>query len=310
MSSTWRLHGGRALAIGLACAICLGTVWSPVAFAYGAGAGDPGTVEAEPGWPTSHLPENDPKPGDRGYALATPVAEPEEGMTDAELKAKDGAAFAQIVAERDVIERDLIEKVHARLKGAGIVPTSEGGTLSATDVSRAVTVLATTAYSPYGYLRFTLVRNTTSPYARNGYLGTLYFIYGIYSATTDSYRWYTVSWPAISGDNNPYHQSLIGVGPIPAYTWDFGFMYGAWRGYEADARVEFSPGKWRLDPWTGGPYGRAYLEVHGGVGAHQFTYTSGCVRLYPAAVTALRSYYTYKMANKYDKSSAHLYVRY
>ena len=307
MATSWSKYTRRIITGALTIAVALGAIGSP-AMARPAGS-EQEASRTEPGWPASHFPENDPRPGDPGYLAVGPAAVPREGMTDAEFRAKDPAAYVQVVRERASIERRLLAQVRTRLAREGIA-VGRGTALTADEAKRAETVLAATTYSPFGYLRFTLVPNTTSPYARNGYLGTLYFIYGIYSATTDSYKWFTVSWPARSGDNRPYNQSIVGVGPIPAYTWDFGFMYGDWRGYEADGRVEFYPGKWRLDPWTGGPYGRAYLEVHGGSGVHEFAATSGCIRVYPAAVTSLRSYYTYKMANKYDAGSAHLYVRY
>ncbi|MDZ4167591.1 MAG: hypothetical protein U1E08_07850 [Coriobacteriia bacterium] len=270
----------------------------------------PKSAMPEPGWPESHLPESDPKPGEPGYLESRPtVVLPPDGWNDAEFEAHDPHGYAAMLPERRRVERDLLTKVRAELRRQGIVRTT-GGRLSSTDAARAASVIAATTYSPYGYLKFTLVPNTTSPYARNGYLGTLYFTYGIYSAVVDAYKWYTVSWPARSGNNRPADQSKVNLGPIPAYTWDFGFMYGAWRGYEADGRVEFYPGKWRLDPWTGGPYGRSYLEVHGGTGAHTFAATSGCIRIYPAAISALKSYYDTKMANKKDPGSAHLTVRY
>lgn len=284
--------------------------------AAGTAAAKPGggkkqpTVAAEPGWPGSHEPESDPKPGEAGYLAASAAQVPmAEGMTDEELQAADPAGYAQMRIERDAIERSLLVKARAQLKAAGITPAAAEPMDSSTAV-RAASVLASSAVSPYGYLRFTLTRNTTSQWARAGYLGMLYFTYGVYQPTVDSYRWYTVSWPARSGDNIPSHQSWVGVGPIPAYTYDFGFMYGAYRGYEPDGRVEFSPGKWRLDPWAGAPYGRGCLEVHGGVGAHEFAATSGCVRIHPSSINALRSYWTYKMANKYDRNTAHLIVRY
>ena len=275
----------------------------------GAGKKQP-PVAAEPGWPDSHQPDNDPKPGQAGFMAASVPAPPlEEGMTDEQLMAADPLGYAQMKAERDVIERSLLAKTRSQLKAAGITPASDGA-MDASGAASASAVLASSAVSPYGYLRFTLTRNTTSQWARAGYLGMLYFTYGVYQPTVDSYRWYTVSWPARSGDNVPSHQSWVGVGPIPAYTYDFGFMYGAYRGYEPDGRVEFSPGKWRLDPWTGAPFGRSCLEVHGGIGTHEFGATSGCVRIHPSSINSLRSYWTYKMANKYDRNTAHLIVRY
>lgn len=265
---------------------------------------------AEPGWPGSHQPENDPQPGEAGYLAASAVPQvPVDGMIDEELRAADPAGFAQMKAQRDGIERSLLTQVRTELKAAGVAPASEDP-LDASELAKASAAITASAVSPYGYLQFALTRNTTSPWARSGYLGMLYFCYGYYSATTDSYKWYTVAWPARSGDNIPSHQSWIGRGPIPAYTYDFGFMYGAYRGYEADGRVEFYPGKWRLDPWTGAPYGRSCLEVHGGTGTHEFGATSGCIRTLPSSISSLRSYWTYKMANKYDRNSAHLIVRY
>jgi hypothetical protein len=264
----------------------------------------------EPGWPESHLPENDPKPGEPDYLESRPtVVVPPDGWTDAEFKARDPRGYAAMLPERAKLERELLVKVRAALRKEGIFP-SRGRKPSSANADRTAEVLASTVYSPYGYLRFTLVPNTTSPYARNGYLGTLYFIYGIYYSSVDAYKWYTVSWPARSGNNRPADQSTVNLGPIPAYTWDFGFMNKVWRGYEADGREAFYPGKWRLDPWTGGPYGRCYLEVHGGTGSHTFAATSGCIRIYPSAISSLKSYYDTKMANKKDPASAHLHVRY
>lgn len=269
-----------------------------------------GPAAVEPGWPESHQPENDPKPGDAGYLAADePVLPTSEGMSDAELAAADPAGYSQMKAQRGLVERSLLVKMRSTLKAAGVVPASEDP-LDAAELERATAVSASAAYSPYGYLQFTLTPNSSSPYARTGYLGMLYFTYGYYTAVTDSYKWYTVGWPARSGDNVPSHQSWVNKGPIPAYTYDFGFMYGAWRGYEPDGRDSFYPGKWRLDPWTGAPYGRSCLEVHGGRYSHEFAATSGCIRIYPGAISSLRSYWTYKMANKYDSNSAHLIVRY
>jgi hypothetical protein len=230
-------------------------------------------------------------------------------MTDAEFQATDPQGFAAMLPERQALEAELMTNVHDLLASAGVTP-DRNATLSEDEVATAAGVLAASPYSPYGYLRFTLVPNTMSPYARNGYLGTLYFIYGIYRPTIDAYVWYKASWPARSGNNRPAYQSRPGLGPVPEYTWDFGFAGSAWRGYEPDGRAAFDPGKWRLDPWTGGPYGRGYLEVHGGTGTHLFGATSGCIRLYPNSIGALKAYYDTKMANKKDRSSAHLYVDY
>lgn len=262
----------------------------------------------EEGWPQSHLPENDPRPGQPGYSEAQPSSMPRDGMTDEQLRAKDPSAYAALLAERAGVERTLLSNVRGKLKAEGIAVGS-GRALSPKDLKRATAALATTPWSPYGYLKFRLVPSS-STYARNGYLGTLYFTYGIYSAATDSYKWYTVSWVARSGNNKPSDQDVVGVGPIPEYKWTFGYMNGTWYGYQADTREAFSPGKWRLDPWTGGPYGRMYLEVHGGINDHEFAATSGCIRLHSKNIPSLKSYYDYKMANKKDASTAKLTVDY
>ena len=270
----------------------------------------PGEPAAESDWPADHQVSSDPQPGDPSYIapFGTEVAPP-DGQTDEEFAVADPEGFAAMLPQRDAIETELLASMHELLAAEGISP-SKDVTMSDDDAAAAAAVAAASPYSPYGYLRFTLKPNTTSPYARNGYLGTLTFVYGIYNARVDAYKWYTVSWPARSGNNKPASQKIIGVGPIPEYTWDFGFASRTWRGYEPDGRVSFSPGKWRLDPWTGGPYGRCYLEVHGGTGSSQFAATSGCIRLYPGGISSLKSYYDTKMANKKDRSSAHLYVDY
>ncbi len=263
----------------------------------------------EPGWPESHQPAADPDPGVataavRGFDSAPA---PEE-LTDQELKAKDPAGYRLVTSGRAALERELLRKVRGRLKQAG-VPVGAARQLTAAELDRAAVQLAASPWSPYGYLKFRL-RRSTSSYARNGYLGTLYFTYGIYSAASDSYKWFTVSWPARSGNNRPADQAKSGVGPIPEYRWTFGFLYGAWRGYEGDARESFYPGKWRLDPWTGGPYGRGNMEVHGGIGTHEYGATNGCIRLYSKHLPQLKTYYDSKMANKRDRSTAILTVDY
>lgn len=309
MSTTRGRFFRLSVTLVLMAVLLAGAVVARPATAAPACPGGPGEVGPEPGWPESHFPENDPKPGEPGYLEAPrTVAEPPDGWTDAEFKARDPHAYAAMLPERRQIERGLLARARAELKKEGL-GAGRGSRLSAAEAGRVADVLAA-AVSPFGYLRFTLVRNTTSPYARNGYLGTLYFTYGIYNATVDAYKWYTVSWPARSGNNRPADQSKVNLGPIPAYKWAFGFMNGVWRGYEADGRESFYPGKWRLDPWTGGPYGRCYLEVHGGTGSSTFAATSGCVRLYPAHISSLKTYYDTKMANKKDKTSALLRVTY
>jgi len=270
----------------------------------------PGESGVEPGWPADHQISDDPRPGDASYIapFETEVVPP-DGMTDEEFAAVAPEEYAATLPRRTAVESELLESVHELLAAEGVAPTKDA-TMSETDAATAAAAVAASPYSPYGYLTFTLQPNSTSPYARNGYLGTLRFIYGIYNARVDAYKWYTVSWPARSGNNKPASQRTAGVGPIPEYTWDFGFAGGTWRGYEPDGRVSFSPGKWRLDPWTGGPYGRCYLEVHGGIGSSQFAATSGCIRLYPSGISSLKTYYDTKMANKKNRSSAHLYVDY
>ena len=227
-------------------------------------------------------------------------------LTDDALRESDPQGYALVMKSRVPIESSLKNSVRAKLKTAGI---STGESLSVGEASRAQVLLAAAAYSPYGYLSFKLVPGTGT-WTYNGYRGTLYFTYGLYNATVDAYKWFTVSWPAISGNNRPADQSKVSLGPIPEYTWDFGFMSGVWRGYEPDSRVEFYPGQWRLDPWTGAPYGRRYLEVHGGNGDRYFKPTAGCIRTTPSNISALKTYYDTKMANKKDRASAHLTVDY
>lgn len=263
-------------------------------------------IPVEEGWPQSHLFENDPRPGEPGYPVISPSSRPPDGMTDEQLRTTDPDGYRALAVDRAALEKKLLASVRSTLKSHGITP---GRNIGAETAKSADAVLASTTYSPYGYLKFRLVPST-STYARNGYLGTLYFTYGIYSAATDSYKWYTVSWPARSGNNKPASQSVVGVGPIPEYKWTFGFADGTWYGYQADARASFAPGKWRLDPWTGGPYGRCYMEVHGGINEQEFAATSGCIRLHSKNIPALRSYYDYKMANKKDRSTAKLTVDY
>jgi hypothetical protein len=266
-------------------------------------------LATEPGWPESHQPAADPGPGQAAALAQVPADVPAaQELTDDQLRAKDPAGYRLVTGGRAALERELLRKVRGRLKQAG-VPVGAGRQLTAAELDRATVTLAASPWSPYGYLKFRLTPST-SPYARNGYLGTLYFTYGIYSAASDSYKWFTVSWPARSGNNRPADQAKVNVGPIPEYRWTFGFLYGAWRGYEADARESFYPGKWRLDPWTGGPYGRGYMEVHGGIGTHEYGATSGCIRLYSKHLPQLKTYYDSKMANKKDASTAILTVDY
>jgi len=285
----------RALAVLLLAALTAGS--GSAAFA------------TEPGWPESHMPAADPAPGTAATAKqALPGAPAPVEFTDEQLKAKDPAGYRLVTTGRAALERELLRKVRGRLKQAG-VPVDAARALTATEFDRAAAEVAATPWSPYAYLKFRLTRSTSS-YARNGYLGTLYFTYGIYSAASDSYKWFTVSWPGRSGNNRPADQAKGGVGPIPEYPWTFGFMYGAWRGYEGDTRESFSPGKWRLDPWAGGPYGRGYMEVHGGIGTHEYGATNGCIRLYSKHMPQLKTYYDSKMANKKDASTAKLTVDY
>lgn len=266
-------------------------------------------LATEPGWPESHQPAADPAPEGAAEVVQPSLRAPAPvELTDEQLKAKDPAGHRLVTAGRAALERDLLAKVRARLKQAG-VPVGFARVLTTVEIDRAAATLATTPWSPYGYLRFRLVRSTSS-YARNGYLGTLYFTYGIYSAGSDSYKWFTVSWPARSGNNRPADQAKANVGPVPEYRWTFGYLYGEWRGYESDTRESFYPGKWRVDPWTGGPYGRGYVEVHGGIGTHEYGATNGCIRLYSKHLPQFRTYYDSKMANKKNAATAILTVDY
>jgi hypothetical protein len=227
-------------------------------------------------------------------------------MTDAQLRAADPTGYREVMSNRASLEKALVAKVHKTLDARGL---SYGRKLTPTERTAVDAALAT-VYSPYGYLRFALVPGA-GDWAYNGYRGTLYFTYGIYNSTVDAYKWYTVSWPAISGNNRPAYQNVPNVGPIPEYTWDFGFLGTAWQGYVSNSAPEFYPGEWRLSPWTGAPYGRCYFETHGGSGtSHYFKPTHGCIRLTPSNISALRTYYNGKMANKKDRSSAHLTVNY
>lgn len=284
-------------------------VWGAVFAAVLLTGGGSPALATEPGWPESHQPAADPAPGTAVTAVQVPTSAPApQELADDELRAKDPAGHRLVTTGRAALERELLRKVRGRLKQAG-VPVGAGRQLTAAELDRAAVALAASPWSPYGYLKFRLTPST-SPYARNGYLGTLYFTYGIYSAASDSYRWFTVSWPARSGNNRPADQAKANVGPVPEYRWTFGFLYGAWRGYEADARESFYPGKWRMDPWTGGPYGRGYVEVHGGIGTHEYGATNGCIRLYSKHLPQLKTYYDFKMANKRDTYTAKLTVDY
>ena len=226
-------------------------------------------------------------------------------LTDAQLRAVDPAGYAEITKGRAALERSLLTKLHRALDAKGL---RYGGKLTATQID-AANYVAAAIWSPYGYLRFKLVPGT-GDWSYNGYKGTLYFTYGIYNPTVDAYKWYTVSWPAISGNNRPSYQNVPNVGPIPEYTWDFGFLGTTWQGYVSNTAAEFSPGEWRLNPWTNAPYGRCYFETHGGTGSHYFKPTHGCIRLTPSNITSLKSYYDTKMANKKDRSTADLTVTY
>jgi hypothetical protein len=246
------------------------------------------------------------------FAPAAPASTPPPpapaagaAMTDAQLRSIDPGGYRAVTSSRASLERSLLTKVHQALRARGL---GYGRPMTANEQVAVAAALAT-VYSPYAYLRFTLVRGT-GDWSYNGYRGTLYFTYGIYNATVDAYKWYTVSWPAISGNNRPADQGVSNVGPIPQYAWDFGFIGSTWQGYVSNAAAEFYPGEWRLSPWTGAPYGRCYFETHGGSGTHYFKPTHGCIRMTPSNITALRTYYGSKMANKKDRSSAHLTVTY
>jgi len=254
-----------------------------------------------------HSAASDPVPGDPEYIFGSATTSaPPVGLTDAQLKKQDPEAYRQIMAERPGIERALKARVHRTLDAKGI---RYDRALTLQQQGRISAALEASEVSPYGYLKFTLVPGTGS-WAYNGYKGTLYFVYGIYYAAGDFYKWYTVSWPAISGSNRPADQSKVGYGPIPEYTYDFGFMNTVFQGYVSDGRDAFYPGKWRLDPWSGAPYGRSQLETHGGRNANYFRPTSGCIRITATSISSLKSYYDAKMANKRNRSTAHLFVDY
>ncbi|HDL49230.1 MAG TPA: hypothetical protein ENH33_04630, partial [Actinobacteria bacterium] len=129
-----------------------------------------------------------------------------------------------------------------------------------------------------GWVNFYLYYNSHCSGTKyyNGYCGWLYHRY-----YDDGSGWvYTTSFPARSGNNVPADDWKPSKGPIPndhrppgssvtnRYTW--GFMYGAYRGYEPDSSSSFDPGKWRLDPWSVNKpgtdtytYERSEFEIHG-----------------------------------------------
>ncbi len=226
-------------------------------------------------------------------------------LTDAQLRAVDPAGYAEITKGRAALERSLLTKLHRALDAKGL---RYGGKLTATQID-AANYVAAAIWSPYGYLRFKLVPGTGDR-SYNGYRGTLIFTYGIYNPTVDAYKRYTVSWPAISGNNRPSYQNVPNVGPIPEYTWDFGFLGTTWQGYVSNTAA-------RSRPVSGGsihgPMPRMVAAISRPMGARAATTSSRPTDVSgsrPSNITSLKSYYDTKMANKKDRSTADLTVTY
>lgn len=273
-------------------------------------------------WPYNHWPEADPKPGDPHYVEPSqlPDFSQPEGLTDEELRKVDPHGY-KILKELDgkfESEKIRLNKEFYKDLGVDFVPGKPFTEDEIQVVENAIKnqqagsynsgVITPLAITYVGYLTFTLVPSTDPTYSYNGYIGYLYFRYGYYDYYWGLWKTYTVRYIARSGNNKPSSQSIANVGPIPVYTWKFGFVYEVWQGYVPDTSVEFNPGKWRLDPWTGAPYGRSYFCVHGG----PWRVTLGCIRLHSPTVTIpqLKWYYDYRMDNKKDYGTARLTVYY
>lgn len=176
----------------------------------------------------------------------------------------------------------------------------------------ALTLFGGTAYaathpSPIGVLTFTIVKGSGA-YSLNGYVGTLTLHRGVWQSSPGDYSWHAYSYPAVSGDNIPTvaEQKKKNVGPIPAYTYDFGFISGSYVGYQSVSDASYDPGRWPLDPFnSGAPYGRNGFYVHGGSGSHQMpAHTEGCIRLLPSGINSLHDLWS-GLANKKDNSGSY-----
>ena len=88
-------------------------------------------------------------------------------------------------------------------------------------------------------------------------------------------------------------------------------MNGVQTGYESDGGGSFSPGKWRLDPWSVTHNGvtRGAFEIHGGRDSHDFwninAVTGERIRLPQPSITSLKSHYNTLTSNK---TSAYLHI--
>lgn len=122
----------------------------------------------------------------------------------------------------------------------------------------------------------------------------------------------TTAYPARSGNNNPAQEWVYNTGPLPNdFSYKWGFMNGSFTGYEPDSSSTFSPGKWRLDPWSvsNGSTTRGAFEIHGGTGSHDFwsSGTQGCIRLPSSSVTGLKSMWNNRSSNRKDGAYLSIY---
>ncbi|MGQ0668632.1 MAG: hypothetical protein ACT4PO_02985 [Actinomycetota bacterium] len=171
---------------------------------------------------------------------------------------------------------------------------------------------ATTTYS--AWLTFYLYNGTncSGTVSQNGRCGWLYHKYSTILNGIPQPAVTTSAYPARSGNNNPAQEWVVNVGPLPNdFTYKWGFMNGAFTGYEADTSASFSPGKWRLDPWTvsNGSVTRSAFEIHGGTGTHEFSVsgTLGCIRIPSSSVTGLKSMWNNRTSNRKDGASVSIY---
>ncbi len=147
----------------------------------------------------------------------------------------------------------------------------------------------------------------------------LYHRYKLYQ--NGSYvQQYETSYPARSADNVPADKWIPSTGPLPddatqngrsGAEYDWGYMNSGYTGFQYDSTSSFSPGKWRLDPWSvsNGQQTRGEFEIHGGTGSHDFwtTPTHGCIRLPADSVTGLKTYWDGATDNKYDPAPTYIH---
>ncbi len=165
--------------------------------------------------------------------------------------------------------------------------------------------VATTTYSAWMDFYLYANLNCSGTVSQNGRCGWLYHKYIKIVNGVPKTGVTTSAYPARSGNNNPAQDWVVNVGPIPnEFTYAWGFMNGVFTGFESDTTDTFSPGKWRLDPWsvTNNGVTRGAFEVHGGINAHSFytTGTQGCIRLPAASITSLKSMWNNFTSNKKD----------